>query len=161
MISIGNFPDIVNENASRLVASSVFIFIILSIYFSEFYFVFILVFGFFIRTLYGPKFSITAKIVLDYIIPVLKISDKPTAGIPKRFAQLIGFIFSFSASIFFILKMQNYYIITLIILGFFAFLETFLGFCAGCFLFSQLIKLGFIPESICEKCNNLNSSKRG
>jgi hypothetical protein len=52
------------------------------------------------------------------------------------------------------------YKLTLSILAFFAFLESFLGFCAGCFVFSYLMKWGIIPEEICEKCNNLNFSKK-
>ncbi len=159
MISVGNFPDEVNENAARLVALFVFIFVLLSIFFSEFYFVFILMIGFFLRMLYGPKYSVTAKLVLNYIIPLLKISNKQTPGPPKRFAQTIGFVFSFTACIFFLLKLTHAYQITLIILGFFCFLEFFFGFCAGCFVFGLLMKFGIVPEEICERCNNLNYKK--
>jgi hypothetical protein len=26
------------------------------------------------------------------------------------------------------------------------------GFCAGCFTFNQLMRLGLIPQSVCEEC---------
>ncbi|HNI86719.1 MAG TPA: DUF4395 family protein, partial [Leptospiraceae bacterium] len=46
--------------------------------------------------------------------------------------------------------------ITLGILSFFAFLESFFGFCAGCFIFSYLMKWGFVPNDVCERCSNIN-----
>lgn len=156
MLSIGNFPEIVNENAARIIAVFVFIFVLLSLNFSELYFVFVLLAGFFLRMMYGPKYSLTAKIVLNFIIPLLKIADKPAPGPPKRFAQSIGFLFSILASLFLLLKFQNAYNLTLLVLGFFSFLESVFGFCAGCFVFGLLMKLGVIPEEICERCNNIN-----
>ena len=33
---------------------------------------------------------------------------------------------------------------------------TFLGFCLGCKLFAGLMKVGVVPESVCEACANLN-----
>ena len=52
--------------------------------------------------------------------------------------------------------MSLYLLFVLIIIAVFAILESVVGFCAGCFVFSQLMKIGIIPESTCEKCNNIN-----
>ena len=38
------------------------------------------------------------------------------------------------------------------VLTIFASLEAFVGFCAGCFAFSQMIRFGLVPESICREC---------
>ena len=40
----------------------------------------------------------------------------------------------------------------LAVLVVFASLEAFLGFCAGCFVFARLMRLGLIPESVCKGC---------
>ncbi|EMG08621.1 hypothetical protein LEP1GSC116_4118 [Leptospira interrogans serovar Icterohaemorrhagiae str. Verdun HP] len=34
-------------------------------------------------------------------------------------------------------------------------MESCIGFCAGCFVFSYLMKWGIVPEEVCEKCNRL------
>lgn len=36
-------------------------------------------------------------------------------------------------------------------------LEAFLAFCLGCQIFGALMRLGVIPEEICERCNNLSA----
>ena len=37
----------------------------------------------------------------------------------------------------------------------FATLESALGFCAGCWAFGRLMRLGVIPEETCAACNDL------
>ena len=34
-------------------------------------------------------------------------------------------------------------------------LEAFLGFCLGCTIFSFGMKVGIVPEEVCERCNNI------
>ena len=36
-----------------------------------------------------------------------------------------------------------------------AFLESAFGLCLGCKAFAVLIRLGVVPEEVCEKCNNI------
>ena len=43
-------------------------------------------------------------------------------------------------------------LVVLAVLAVFAALEAFLGFCAGCFVFGYLMRLGLIPKSVCEEC---------
>ncbi|HNI91424.1 MAG TPA: DUF4395 domain-containing protein, partial [Leptospiraceae bacterium] len=105
MIKIGNFPEIVNENAARIVALFVVIISLSAIYFESIFLASLLFYGFTARVLYGPKFEPFARLTLDIIIPFLKIGNKPTPGIPKRFAQFIGFLFSLTALI--LLLSQN------------------------------------------------------
>ena len=81
--------------------------------------------------------------------------NRPVAGPPKRFAQFVGLIFSLTALIlFFIVDSSLPYRIVLAVLAGFAFLESIVGFCAGCFVFEYLMKFNLIPESVCEACAN-------
>ena len=38
----------------------------------------------------------------------------------------------------------------------FAILESALGFCMGCKVFALLMRLGVIPDAVCEECNDLS-----
>ena len=35
----------------------------------------------------------------------------------------------------------------------FALLESVVGFCAGCWVFAQLMKVGLVPEATCAACD--------
>ena len=37
----------------------------------------------------------------------------------------------------------------------FAILESVLGLCVGCKVFALLMRVGVIPQSVCEECNDL------
>ncbi len=156
MIKIGNFPEIVNENAARIVAFFVMLLSLSAIYTGSFLIALILLYGFTARVLYGPRFEPFARLALHVIIPIFKIKNIPTPGIPKRFAQMIGFLFSLTAIILLYLGNNFAFTITLSILSFFAFLEAFLGFCAGCFVFAYLMKWGVVPNEVCEMCSNIS-----
>ncbi|MDF3818866.1 DUF4395 domain-containing protein [Leptospira sp. 96542] len=158
-MKLGYYPDVVNENVTRVVASSVVLFGVVSLIFPNPYSLSYLFLGFFLRLSYGPKLEPVAILVSKYLVPLLSISFVPTAGPPKRFAQLIGFIFSLTAIILYSFQFFLAFQIILAILVFFASLESFLGWCAGCFFFGILMKLGVIPKEVCERCNNLNFNK--
>ncbi|MBK8398121.1 MAG: DUF4395 domain-containing protein [Leptospiraceae bacterium] len=155
MKKIGNFPEIVNENAARIVAFFVMILSSYVIYSKSITVMIVLLYGFIARVLYGPKYEPFARLTLHIIIPLFKIGDRPTPGIPKRFAQLIGLLFSLTASILLILGYQLEFTITLSILCFFASLEALIGFCAGCYVFGYLMKWGIVPQDVCERCSNI------
>jgi hypothetical protein len=154
-MKIGRFPEVVNENAARLVASIICCLAVIAILHPAIYTILPLLYGFTARVLYGPDYSPAAQFVLKAVIPLFKIENRPTPGAPKRFAQFIGFLFTLTAAILFSLNLILEFQIVLSILVFFAFLESSLGFCAGCFVFSYLIKWGFVPQEICERCSNL------
>lgn len=154
-MKLGWYPDVVNENATRLVASTVVFFGVLSILFPNPVNLSILWIGFLLRVSYGPRYEPFALLVSRVLVPRWKISFVPVAGPPKRFAQLVGFIFSSLAIFLFATKSWLAYKAVLATLVFFASLESFLGWCAGCFVFSILMKVGVIPKEVCERCNNL------
>ena len=155
-MKIGNFPEMVNENAARIVAFFVVVLSIISILTESSIPALVLLYGFFARVMYGPKFEPIALLSLHVIIPYLKLPVKLVFGPPKRFAQLIGLIFSITGLTFFYFEELFLFILTFGILSLFAFLECALGFCAGCFIFQYLIKWKLLPESVCEKCSNLD-----
>ncbi|MBW9231657.1 DUF4395 domain-containing protein [Leptospira santarosai] len=155
MIRVGKFPDSVNEYAARSVAGLVFILTIAILLTQSIWLNLALLYGFTTRVLYGPKFSLFARLAIHGIVPLLKLGNKTVAGPPKRFAQGVGFLFSLISLIFLIQGQIPAFRITLGILVFFAALESFAGFCAGCFVFGYLMRWGIIPPEVCEKCNRL------
>lgn len=158
-MKLGDYPDVVNENVTRIVASTVVVLGLVSIFYPNIYSLAVLFYGFAARVSYGPRFEPFAFFTSRYLVPKLGISFKPTAGPPKRFAQLVGFVFATSSIVLFLLGSVTAYKVTLGILVFFASLESFVGWCAGCFFFGILMKLGIIPDDVCEKCNHLNFNK--
>ncbi|XDD45623.1 DUF4395 domain-containing protein [Leptospira sp. WS39.C2] len=158
-MKLGFYPDVVNENVTRIVASTVVILGVFALLFPNLVVLGLLFLGFTLRVSYGPKWEPFAFFTSRYLVPWLGISFVPSAGPPKRFAQLIGFSFSLTAIIFFLSGHTLPYQITLATLVFFASLESFLGWCAGCFMFGLLMKFGLIPKEVCERCNNLNFNK--
>ena len=156
-----SFPEIINDVAARFVALGVVIFstvtLVLVVDGSNIgtYFSFILMYGFLARTSSGPKISPLALLVTKFIVPNLKFKEKLVPGPPKRFAQSIGLVITALSSVFLVLGLSNIAIGLLVILIFFASLESFFGFCFGCKVFKFLMYIKIIPEDVCEKCNNL------
>jgi hypothetical protein len=153
MKNIFEFPNPVNEYAARLVASMVvFLTLTFQISGNDFLLVFI-AYGFIARTATGPTLSPVGIIATKGLVPLLGNPTKLVPGPPKRFAQLIGLVFTSSALISYFafdsITVTRYLIGTV---GFFASLEAFLGFCAGCYVFGWLMRFGVIPQSICESC---------
>ena len=153
MSQLFSFPNPVNDYSARLVAGAVVILVILfEITANEVLLLFI-TYGFLARVLTGPTLSPIGLLVTKIIIPALGSPDKPVPGPPKRFAQFIGLLISLLATFaifFFDSPTSARYLMG--ILCFFASLESILGFCAGCFVFSWLMKFNVIPESVCESC---------
>ena len=60
------------------------------------------------------------------------------------------------ALIFILTEQSDISRILYIVLAVFAAAESIVGFCAGCRMFALLMKMGLVPEDVCEACNNLN-----
>ncbi|MBE8417301.1 DUF4395 family protein, partial [Leptospira borgpetersenii] len=71
MIQIGKFPDSVNEFAARPVAGLVFLLTIATLLTQSIWLNLALLYGFTARVLYGPKFSIFARLAIHGIVPLL------------------------------------------------------------------------------------------
>ncbi len=151
-----SFPNPVNEVSARLVAGGVAVLCLIAIGFELPWLTLVIAYGFIARLLTGPTLSPLGQLVTRVITPALKLPEKYCPGPPKRFAQGIGVVFSVTAAVLAVgLGLSGAAWIVLGVLAAFAILESVFGFCMGCKVFSLLMKLGLIPDEICESCNNI------
>jgi len=151
------YPNPVNDNVGRAVASGVVLMCVAAIAFDQPWILIPLTFGFWARVLAGPRFSPLALLASRVVVPWLGRAPKPVPGPPKRFAQGIGVVFSTSALILaygFGLTTAAWVVVAMLTCA--AFLEAAFGICLGCKAFSLLMRAGVIPESVCEECADLS-----
>ena len=145
--NIISFPHPVNEIAARWVAFMVFSMSIAIILTDAYWMIWVLCYGFLARVLTGPKLSPMGLLATRVIVPKLGNKRKMVAGPPKRFAQTIGLVFSITALVLvYGADMASTAEAVLIVLTIFAAMESFAGFCAGCFVFGILMKTGLKIE---------------
>jgi hypothetical protein len=149
------FPNPVNEKAARSVAAGVALLAVLTLVTGWHCVLVIMAVGFLGRMLSGPKLSILGQLATRVIAPRLGPA-KLVPGPPKRFAQAIGLTFSTAAAVA-VLVFGSTIVATVLVavLLVFAVLESVVGFCAGCWVFGVLMRIGVIPEETCEACNNI------
>ena len=153
MHNLFSFPNPVNDYAARAVAAMVIILVILFQVTENKFLLLFITYGFLARVLTGPTLSPIGLIATKLIVPALGSPNKPVPGPPKRFAQLVGLLISSSAIVaIFVFGSPDSARYLMAVIGFFASLESILGFCAGCFVFGWLMKLNLIPQSVCESC---------
>jgi len=150
-----SFPNPVNEVSARLVAGGVVVMCALTIGLNLKWATAVIAYGFIARVLTGPSLSPLGQFMTRVVTPRLHIAARPVAGPPKRFAQGIGVAFSVGALVLTILGYWGAAQIVLGALSVAAFLESALGICLGCRTFAVLIRIGVVPEEVCEKCNNI------
>jgi Domain of unknown function (DUF4395) len=130
---------LINENKARLTAFFVLILSTTFLVTGLWILIAFLVLDFFLRANSLSKYSLLA-ILSDVIIKQLKIKNKPTDRAPKRFAAGVGLIFTGGILILALLHLAIATIVVTAVLLLFAFLESFVGFCAGCYAYSLLHK---------------------
>jgi len=150
------FPNPANETSARLVAAGV---VLISAFFlltNSTLVLIALTYGFAARVAAGPAFSPLALFVTRIVTPKLNFNHKFVPGPPKRFAQTIGLTFAATALILTLLDYSSAakLVITALIIA--ATLESVFAICLGCIMFSFLMKLGVIPASVCESCNDIS-----
>jgi hypothetical protein len=112
-------------------------------------------YGFWARALTGPTLSPLGQFATRVAAPRLG-PPRPVPGPPKRFAQAMGVAFSSSALVLWF--GLDDHVAAFSVLGCLtvaAALESFAGYCLGCRAFSVLMRLGVIPEPICQDCADL------
>ena len=150
------FPNPANETSARLVAAGVVLISTAFLLTNSTLILVALTYGFAARVAAGPAFSPLALFVTRVVTPKLNFNHKLVPGPPKRFAQTIGLTFAATALILTLLDYSyaaNLVITALIIA---ATLESVFAICLGCIMFSFLMKLGVIPASVCESCNDIS-----
>ncbi len=150
-----SFPNPVNEVSARLVAGGVVVMTLLTIGLDLKWATAVIAYGFVARVLTGPTLSPLGQFMTRVVTPRLHLAPRPVAGPPKRFAQGIGVCFSVSALVLTILGYWGAAQIVLSLLAVAAILESALGLCLGCKAFAVLMRLGVVPQEVCERCNNI------
>jgi hypothetical protein len=133
----------VNENRVRLTALWVLL-LVLASFFTYALPVFIfLAIDFFLRAFNFGKFS-PLNILSGFAVKQFKIPNKPIDQAPKRFAAGIGFVLSVIVTVLLLTDLTRAAFALAIVFASFAFLESFLSFCAGCYVYTFLLKLKII-----------------
>jgi hypothetical protein len=150
-----SFPNPVNEVSARLVAAGVVVMCVLTIALDLRWATIVIAYGFVARVLTGPTLSPLGQFVTRVVTPRLPIAERPVAGPPKRFAQGMGVAFSVTALILTALGYWTGAGVFLGLLAAAALLESAFGLCLGCKAFAVLMRVGVVPEEVCERCNDI------
>jgi hypothetical protein len=150
-----SFPDPVNEVSARLVAGGVLVMCVLTIAFGLKWATVVIAYGFVARVLTGPSLSPLGLLVTRVVTPRLGIPERPVPGPPKRFAQAMGVAFSVTALALTGLGLWSAAEVMLALLASAALLESALGLCLGCKVFAVLMRIGVVPQEVCERCSNI------
>ena len=129
--------DLVAVNGNRIRVSAFFVFALAVAYLlsnSPFIPAFLVV-DFYLRAFYNGRYSLLQWMALQ-VEKSGWIGVKLTDRAPKRFAAQIGFLLTDMLLIFAIIGLDSVAFYLAALLGLFSFLESFLGFCAGCYLFT-------------------------
>ena len=151
-----SFPDPVNEVSARVVAGGVVLLSLAAIASGWAPLTALIAYGFVARVLTGPTLSPLGQLATRVVTPRLHVAPRLVPGPPKRFAQGMGVVFSVSAAILalgFHERLAADLVLGCLVVA--ATLESVFALCLGCRAFAVLMRLGVIPEEICERCNNL------
>ncbi|MGE0881832.1 MAG: DUF4395 domain-containing protein [Acidimicrobiia bacterium] len=151
------FPDPVNEVSARLVAAGAVVMSVLVAVLHQHWVLVPLAYGFVARVLTGPTLSPLGQFVTRVLTPRLGVAPKNVPGPPKRFAQGIGATLSVSAVVAHVgFGATGLAEVLVGLIAVAAFLESAFAFCLGCKIFAGLMRLGVIPENVCEACNDIS-----
>jgi hypothetical protein len=155
------FPNPVNEVSARLVAGGVVLLCVATIVLDQSWLLVLLAYGFVARVLTGPTLSPWGQVVTRLLTPNLPFEPKYVPGPPKRFAQGIGATLSLSAVVaYFAFGATTVAFVLVAMIAVAATLESVFALCLGCRLFALLMRVGVIPEAVCEACLDIWSGER-
>jgi len=149
------FPDPVDEVAARCVAAGGLVMGIVAVVTDWTWLVALLTYGFLARVLTGPKLSPLGQLATRVVVPRLRVPAKMVPGPPKRFAQGMGLAFTATALGLTLAGETTAARVVLGLLIVAATLESVFAICLGCIVFGWLMRVGIVPESVCERCNDI------
>jgi hypothetical protein len=121
----------------------------------------VLAYGFVARALTGPKLSPLGLLATRVVTPRLAVSHRYSPGPAKRFAQVIGAVFTLTATLLWYAAGEHVAALALIgVLAVFASLEAAFGLCVGCRVFYAGMRVGLVPPSVCEDCLRVLAASR-
>ena len=147
-----SFPNPVNEKAARVVAGCVAVLAVIGLLTGWMWLLALLAVGFWLRVAAGPRLSPLGLFATRVAAPRLG-AEKLVPGPPKRFAQAIGAVTTTVGAVLalaFGLDTAGY--IVFATMAVFATLESVFALCVGCQIFALLMRVGIIPQEICEAC---------
>jgi len=156
MKSLFSFPNPVNETSARTVAAVVAVLAVVTVAFQQGWLIPVLAYGFVARALTGPTLSPLGLLATRVVTPRLPVAPRYTPGPAKRFAQVIGAVFTVTAALLWFAAGLHTAALALVgVLALFASLEAGLGLCVGCKTFFLGMRLGVVPAAICEECRRV------
>ena len=156
MAGLLSFPNPVNETSARLVAGGVVTMATGAVALDQPWLMVPLAYGFAARVATGPKLSPLGQLATKVVTPRLKVQHRFSPGPPKRLAQGMGLAMSGGAlALHYGLRRPTAAKRLLGILIGAAGLEAFFGICLACKLFALGMRLGVVPESVCEDCRDV------
>jgi hypothetical protein len=129
-----------NENVIRIVAFQVVILTTITLLFQNYFLALFLAIDFSIRAFTNGKLSVL-KLIGTITAQLLKIEPKPIFAPPKKFAALLGFIFSLLIAALLFLQLNTIALTIGSLLIFCAILESVFGICIGCYVYTFISKI--------------------
>jgi hypothetical protein len=151
MAAIFSFPLSINEKAARVVAGVVALTGVVALATGAHWLVLPLAYGFWARVLTGPTLSPLGRLASQVVAPRLG-TPKYVAGPPKRFAQAMGAAMTTAGVIAWLAGAQTVVVVLLAMLVVAATLESAFALCLGCKVFAVLMRVGVVPQHVCERC---------
>ena len=149
--AVFSFPLAINEKAARTVAAVVAVTGVVALATGWHWLLVPLAYGFWARVLTGPTLSPLGRLASQVVAPRLG-TPRYVAGPPKRFAQGMGAAMTTAALVAWLAGAGTVVTVLLAVLVAAATLESVLGLCLGCKAFAVLMRLGLVPQSVCERC---------
>jgi hypothetical protein len=146
------FPHPVDEVSARLVAAGVVLLAGTALVLGAEWLLVPMALGFWARVLTGPKLSPLGLLVTRVVRPRLDARPRWVPGPPKRFAQGIGAAVTTTGAVLHLAGEVGAAQALLAAMVVAAGLESAAALCLGCKAFAALVRLGVVPESICEAC---------
>ncbi len=160
MSGLFSFPNPVNETSARIVAGGAVAMSVAFVLTGNGWVLAALTYGFIARVLSGPTLSPLGRLATQALTPRIRAQHRFVPGPPKRFAQGIGAAMSSAASVLYVQDAVTAARVVIAGLAIAAFLEAAFALCLGCKIFSVLMRIGVIPASVCEECNDISSRLR-
>ena len=160
MSGLFSFPNPVNETSARIVAGGAVAMSVAFVLTGNGWVLAALTYGFIARVFSGPTLSPLGRLATQVLTPRIRAQHRFVPGPPKRFAQGIGAAMSSAASVLYVQDAVTAARVVIAGLAIAAFLEAAFALCLGCKIFSVLMRIGVIPASVCEECNDISSRLR-
>ncbi len=134
---VGN--GFVNNNQVRITAAFICVSTIVAFVFINPFIIGLLAFDFFNRGFLNKPISLV-NILSGKIVSTFAIGYKKENKAPKQFAAKIGFVMTVLALVLFSFGFTTLFLTVVAILIVFSFLESVFSFCAGCVVYTLLVK---------------------